>query len=87
MLCSVQPEPPDPISEFQSTISEFETPISEFESTILKFESLISEFESTIAEFETLISEFENYKSRGLFLSVTLSNSLLLNNNVVFSRA
>ena len=39
-----------------------------------------------ILKFETPISEFENYKSRGLFLSpVTLSNSLLLKNNVVFS--
>ena len=70
--------------EFESTISQ--TPISEFESTISKFETTISEFESPISEFETLMSEFENYKSRGLFLSpVTLSNSLLLNNNVVFS--
>ena len=34
------------------------------------------------------MSEFENYKSRGLFLSpMTLSNSLLLTNNVVFSTA
>ena len=53
-----------------------------------EFESPISEFESPMSEFETSISEFENYKSRELFLSlVTLSSSLLLNNNVVFSTA
>ena len=77
MLCSVQPEPPDQ----QSPISEFESPISEFESPM-------SEFETPISDIETPMSDFENYKSRGLFLSlVTLSKSLLLNNNVVFSTA
>ena len=51
-------------------------------------QSPISVFESPISDFETPMSEFENYKSRGLFLSpVTLSNSLVLNNNVVFSTA
>ena len=53
------------------------------QSPISEFESMISKFETPISEFETAMSEFENYKSRGLFLSpVTLSNSLLLNNNV-----
>ena len=82
MLCSVQSEPRDQ----QSPILEFESTISEFESMISKFETLISQFESLISDFETPMLEFENYESRGLFLSpVTLSNSLLLNNNVVFS--
>ena len=58
------------------------------QSLISEFESTISEFETPMSKFETPISEFENYKSRGLFLSpVTLSNSLSLNNNVVFNTA